>query len=37
MTEADWLEIVGAWAGCWATGYTAGLIQRWFQGIAEKL
>lgn len=37
MTEADWVQVFGMWAGGWATGFVAGHIQRWFQGISEKL
>jgi len=37
MTEADWFTVVGQWAACWGFGFAAGHIQRWFQGIGEKL
>lgn len=37
MTGADWMEVSGLWLGLWVSGYLAGSIQRWYQGISEKL
>lgn len=37
MTEADWLWLIGQWALCWTTGFAAGFIYRWTQGLSEKL
>lgn len=37
MTEADVLQLVGIWAGCWGSGYCAGLLLLWFQKLGDML
>lgn len=37
MTAGDWVEVAGLWMGLFTTGYVAGQLMRWFQGIGEKL
>jgi len=37
MTTSDLGIILTFWMTMWITGYAVGFVQRWMQGIGEKL